>query len=266
MTAALELGGVSKTFAGLTAVRPLTFSVAAGSITGLLGPSGSGKTVVLDMIAGQIAPDAGSIRLATMDGASELHEIAGLPAHAVTAMGIGRTWSDVRLIGAPSVLDEIVLGAYALRTTGLLGSILRIGDARREMQQIRERASQLLALVGLAERSRSRGETLSRGERTRVGIARALACEPSLLLLDGPANGLTAEDRDDIVGLIRLLRDAGITVLLADRNMQLISNCCDQVIVLNAGRLIAEGRPSHCFQHPDVQRAYFGAATADIAC
>ena len=266
MTAALELRDVTKMFGGVTAVSALTFTVHTGAVTGLMGASGSGKTTIVDLISGQIAPDEGSIRLASPDAGTEPEEIAGLPAATITAMGVGRTWSDARLVGAATLLEEVMLGAYSLRTTALLGSIFRLGAARREMQQIRQRAVQLLNLVGLADRAHSRGETLSRGERARVGIARALAADPNLLLLDGLANGLTAAELEDIGELIGLLRDAGITILLAERNMKLISSCCDHVVALNAGRLIAEGSPNHCFQHPDVQRAYFGAATAGNGC
>ena len=256
MTAGLELAAIGKAFDGVHALHDVSFSVPAGSITGLMGPNGCGKSTVVDIVTGQIAPDHGSIRLMN-DGVAD--NIIGLRPDIVAGLGIARCWSDVRLLGAPTVLDEVIIGAYGLRQASILGAMLGLGSARQDMRHINENARQLLELVGLGARANSRAEALSRGERARIGIARALASDPALLILDGPANGLPGEEITLITDLIHVLNDAGITILLAERNMKMIAECCGGVVAMNAGRVIALGSPTECFANPDVQRAYFGA-------
>ena len=259
MSARLELQGLGKSFDGLPVIHNLSFVAAEGAITGLMGPNGAGKTVLIDLITGQLAAGHGHIRLITAEGDDEL---SGLRPDTIAALGVARTWADTRMLGAMSVLDEVIIGAYSRRDVSLLASVLGLPAARLRMAEVAARARGLLELVGLADRAQSRAENLSRADAMRVGIARALAADPALLLLDGPANGLDARDIAETAELVHVLRDAGITILLADRNMKLIADCCDHVVALDAGAVIAEGAAQECFAHPAVQRAYFGAAAA----
>ena len=261
MSAQLDLHALGKSFDGLPVIENVSFSAKEGAITGLMGPNGAGKTVLIDLITGQLAADEGHIRLALPES-DGLHELTGLPPDAIAAIGVARTWADTRMLGTMSVLDEVIIGAYSHRDVSLLASVLGLPAARHRMAEVAERARGLLGLVGLADRAQSRAENLTRADRMRVGIARALAADPALLLLDGPANGLDAGDIAETADLIHLLRDAGITILLAERNMKLIADCCDHVVALDAGTVIAEGMPQECFAHPAVQRAYFGATTS----
>ena len=262
MTAGLEISGISKAFDGERALEDVALTVPAGSVTGLMGPNGSGKSVLVDIITGQTRPDAGRVQLLTE---GDRQEIGGLPAETIAGLGVARCWADVRLLGMASVLDEVLVGAYTLRQASILGSMLGLGAARRDQRESLENCRQLLNLVGLGARTQSRPDALSRGERARVGIARALASDPGLLILDGPANGLAAEEVALLTDLILGLKAARVTVLLAERNMKMIADCCDSVVVLNAGRRIAAGSPADCFATAAVQRAYFGATAAGIA-
>lgn len=262
MTIGLQIAGISKAFDGERALEEVGLMVPVGQVTGLMGPNGSGKSVLVDIISGQLRPDRGSVRLLAEGGGQD---ISRLPAETIAGLGVARCWTDVRLLGMASVLDEVAVGAYTLRQASILGSMLGLGAARRDMRESLETCRQLLDLVGLGARAQSRPDGLSRAERGRIGIARALASDPGLLILDGPANGLAAADIAVLADLIQALKAAGITVLLAERNLKLIADCCDSVVVLNAGRQIAAGSPADCLANAAVQRAYFGATAAGVA-
>jgi branched-chain amino acid transport system ATP-binding protein len=256
MTSLLRLTGVTKSFAGVMALNAVSFDIQPGSALGVLGPNGCGRTVLIDLISGHLPSDQGRIKLADQDGGHI--ELDSLPAHEIIELGVARTWQDVRLIGGMTVLDEVMLGAFSRRRSSLLGAMLGLPAPRRDLAVGRDRARQMLELVGLGERAASLSERLSRGEQMRIGIARALTSQPDLLLLDAPAAGLAEAEIAELGALVELLRDASISVMVADRSLKLIAQCCDCAIALDAGLVIATGSPAECFASPAVQQAYFG--------
>ncbi len=247
----LALDGVRKSFGGVTAVADLSFSVREGAVAGLMGPNGAGKTTVINLISGLLHPDTGTIRIAATD-------IAHAPPHEIAATGLARTYQNVRLIAGMTALEQVLAGRYLRRDTSLLASILHLPAARTAMRAARDHARALLARVGMDHRADTLAETLSYGEQRRVEIARALAAEPRLLLLDEPTAGMNAAESAEIGRLVHALRDGGLTVLMVEHNMKLVADFCDHVVVMNFGRKIAEGTAAECIGDPAVQEAYFG--------
>lgn len=255
----LVLDGVGRAFGGVRAVAELSFAVAPGRITGLMGPNGAGKTTVINLITGLLHPDAGTI---AMDGT----EIQAMPPHRIAAEGLSRTYQNVRLISGMTVLQQVVAGIWLRRETSLLASILHLPSARARMAEVEQRALTLLDRVGMADRADILAEALSYGEQRRVEIARALGAEPRLLLLDEPTAGMNAQESRRIGELMQSLRADGLTILLVEHNMKLVSETCDHAVVMNFGRKIAEGTPAECLADPQVQEAYFGRAREPAAC
>jgi branched-chain amino acid transport system ATP-binding protein len=239
--ALLEAEGLVKTFGGLRAVNDLSLGVRTGEILGLVGPNGSGKTTVFNLIAGAQAPDRGVLYF---DG----RDITRLAPHRRAALGIIRTFQLVRAFAGLSVLDNVL----AARLYGRPRPTPR-AEARRE-------ALECLRFVGLGALAGRRAATLTLGERKRLEVARALAAGPRLLLLDEPAAGLNPTEVAGLLALIRNLRDGGITIVLVEHNVGAIRELCDRVIVLNAGRKIAEGRPADALDHAAVVEVYLGAS------
>ena len=258
MTTRLHVAGITKRFAANTVLDGVGLDLGVGSALGVLGPHGCGRTVLIDIISGLIAPDRGQMTL--VEDSDNPIDLIGHAPQDMVELGIARTWQDIRLIGGMTVLDEVMLGAYSRRRSSLLGSLLGLPASRRDLRRARSRARQMLDLVGLGERAPSLADRLNRYEQMRVGMARALASEPDILLLDAPAAGLSEAEMADLAALITVMCEAGLSVLVADRSMKLIAQCCDRAIALDAGRVIAAGIPSDCFAAPAVQSAYFGAA------
>ena len=247
----LVLDGVGKSFGGVAAVSDLSIAVPAGSVTGLMGPNGAGKTTVINLISGLLRADRGTIRL---DGVP----IQTLPAGRIAAAGIVRTYQNVRLFSGMTVLEQVMAGCFLRRDTSLWASFLGLPKARAAWRRTQEEARALLERVGIADRADTLAETLSYGEQRRVEIARALGSRPRLLLLDEPTAGMNAQESERIGRLVHELRDAGLTVLMVEHNVRLVLDFCDNVAVMNFGRLLVQGGTSHCIAHPDVQEAYFG--------
>jgi branched-chain amino acid transport system ATP-binding protein len=250
-TPLLEVTDLSKSFGGLTAVADLALAVPAGSVSGLMGPNGAGKTTVINLISGLLRSDRGTVRL---DG----REIQHLPTHDIAAAGIARTYQNVRLFSGMTVLEQVMAGCYLRRGTSLLASFLGLPAATAARAATARHATELLARVNMAHRADELAETLSYGEQRRVEIARALGAEPRLLLLDEPTAGMNASESDTIGRLVHDLRDNGLTVLMVEHNVRLVSAFCDHVTVMNFGRSITSGTPAECMAHPEVQAAYFG--------
>jgi branched-chain amino acid transport system ATP-binding protein len=247
----LELDDLGKSFGGLTAVADLSLAVPAGCVFGLMGPNGAGKTTVINLVSGLLRADRGRVRLAGAD-------IQHLPAHAIAAAGVARTYQNVRLFSGMTVLEQVMAGCFLRRNCSLTASFLGLPAARTARARVLGHARDLLARVGMAERADELAETLSYGEQRRVEIARALGTEPRLLLLDEPTAGMNAQESDVIGRLIHALRDGGITVLMVEHNVRLVTDFCDRVTVMNFGRALVTGTPAVCMAHPDVQAAYFG--------
>ncbi|NOZ33634.1 MAG: branched-chain amino acid ABC transporter ATP-binding protein/permease [Alphaproteobacteria bacterium] len=232
----LDARNITRRFGGLTALDNVSIRVAPGEIAGLIGPNGSGKTTLLNILSGVLAPDAGTI----MRGDRDMSAIAP---HAITSFGIARTFQNIRLFPTLSVYQNVLVAAISANQSK---------DAERRVQFALGR----LELTDLAQKDAG---TLSYGDQRRVEIARALACGPSLLFLDEPAAGMNREETDRLMQTLRALRDElGIGVLLVDHDMALINQLCDRMVVLNEGRLIAEGTPAEIRKNPLVIEAYIG--------
>ena len=249
----LDVRGLVKKFGGVSAVSDLAMSVRAGEIHALIGPNGSGKTTTLNVISGFYRPDAGSIRF---DG----RELCGMPAHAIAAAGVARTFQNIRLFGALSVRENVMIGRHARTSTNILTALFPGGATAREERETSERAEELLAFVGLPHAADAQARSLPYGDQRRVEIARALATEPRLLLLDEPAAGMNAAETDDLIGLVDRIRQLGITLLLIEHDMNLVMTISDRITVLNFGTHIAEGRPAEIARNREVITAYLGGS------
>ena len=251
MTPILQLRGVTKSFGGVQAVSDLSFTIERGAVAGLMGPNGAGKTTVINLITGLLAIDGGSMML---DGTT----LAGLTPHGIAAQGIARTYQNVRLFSGMTALEQVIAGCFLRRGTGLFASFLGLPGARRAAQRTRAEAMHLLERVGMAHRAELLAEALSYGEQRRIEIARALGSQPKLLLLDEPTAGMNAAESEVIGRLLHDLRDSGLTVLMVEHNVRLVTRFCDHVAVMSFGRKLTEGKPADCLAHPEVQEAYFG--------
>jgi len=257
MTAAplLEIQGLRKEFGGLVAVAGVDFTVMAGQIKALIGPNGAGKTTIFNMISGVLAPSAGRV----------LFEGKPLPVarpHAVAGRGIARTFQLVRLFGDMTVLENVLVGCHRRGRAGWLSCALRSRAMRREERRLRQRAWDVLGLVGLEARAGLPAAAVPYGEQRLVEVARALAMGPRLLLLDEPGAGLNAAEKERLAALIERIRAAGTTVLLVDHHMDLVMDLSDEVLVLSYGQKLAEGPPAAVRRNPEVIAAYLGEEAA----
>jgi len=254
VTALLEVERLERTFGGVRAVDGASFEVRAGEIHGLIGPNGAGKTTVINMISGLLVPSGGAIRL---DG----REIQATRPHVIARLGIARTFQNIRLFSDLSARDNVLVGQHLVRKASLGARLLALPGAREEQRRAKERALALLERIGLADRARERARNLSYGEQRRVEIARALAAEPRLLLLDEPTAGMNAVEVQSVAALIRRVAAEGHSVLLIEHNVKLVMDVCDRITVLNFGKVIAEGPPAAVAKDPAVIAAYLGSAT-----
>jgi branched-chain amino acid transport system ATP-binding protein len=249
--ALLAVDAVSLRFGGLRALDGVSFDVPRGTICGLIGPNGAGKTTLINVISGLTPASSGRILL-------DDEPIAGLPPHAVAARGVGRTFQNIRLFVDLSVLENVMLGHHLRQRGTLLETILRLPRSRREERATRAAARALLGRLGMAHLADVAAGTLSYGDQRRVEIARSLAPEPRILLLDEPAAGMNAAETERLADFLRELRGTGLTLLLIDHDMDLIMRLSDVVVVLNFGRKIAEGPPQAIRSDPVVIQAYLG--------
>ncbi len=246
----LRVEGLSLYFGGLAALDDVSFTT-GGGICGLIGPNGAGKTTLLNVVSGVLSPSRGRIAI-------DDRPTAGLPPHRLAALGVARTFQNVRLFGELSVLDNVRLGYHLHQHGTLLETVLRLPRARREERQSAAAALALLDRLGLAHLARAEASALAYGDQRRVEIARALALEPRLLLLDEPAAGLNAAETEQLGQFLGTLRAEGRTLLLVEHDMDLIMRVCDQIVVLNFGRKIAEGPPDAVRHDRRVIDAYLG--------
>ncbi len=253
--ALLETEGLTKDFGGLRAVQDLDFQVGEGEIVGLIGPNGSGKTTVFNLITGVHRATAGRV---TLDQGR--HDLVGLPSHSITALGVARTFQNQRLFNHMTVLENVLVGMHCRTRAGITRILLGTPGVRAERRQARERGAELLALFGerLLPRSGEPAWTLSYANRRRLEIARALATEPRLLLLDEPAAGMNPTETRELMGDIRRIRDRGVTVFLIEHDMGVVRGICHRVVAMDHGTKIAEGSFEEVQKSPAVLEAYLG--------
>jgi branched-chain amino acid transport system ATP-binding protein len=240
-------------FGGVTALQAVSFEVRPGSITSVIGPNGAGKTTAFNAITGYLRPAGGRI---TYDGAP----LTGLRPSAIARRGIVRTFQRTSVFPALSVEDNVLTGMHLRGTAGFLEVLAGRWRLADEETGLGTEAAAILAFVGLAHRRREVASALPYGEQRLVELAVALAARPRVLLLDEPGAGMTGAEKTVVSGLIRKIREQGVTVLLVEHDMRMVMGISDTVIALNGGRVIAEGPPAAIQSHPDVIRAYLGAS------
>ncbi len=251
MTARLALENVERVFGGVRAVDGASFAVAPGEVHGLIGPNGAGKTTIINLVSGLLQPTSGAVHV-------EGRPIRGLAPHRIAALGVARTFQNIRLFPDLSARDNVIVGEHLRRKESLPARLLGLPAAREAERLVRDRAEALLDRVGLSGRMREKVKNLSYGEQRRVEIARALASDPKLLLLDEPTAGMNPVEVEAVAALIVKVAAEGHSVLLVEHNVRLVMEVCHAITVVNFGKVIAEGPPAHVAEHPAVITAYLG--------
>ncbi|MEV0067438.1 MULTISPECIES: ABC transporter ATP-binding protein [unclassified Amycolatopsis] len=254
----LKVDDVTVRFGGLVALDAVSFDIRRGEILGLIGPNGAGKTTCFNAMTGVYRPTSGQVLL-------EDKPLGKASRHAITQLGIARTFQNIRLFSEMTALENVVVGTDARHKTSLIGALLRTPRHHREEKQAIEKGMALLEFVGIADRAADRAKNLPYGYQRRLEIARALATEPKLLCLDEPAAGFNPTEKEELMGLIRTIRDDGYTVLLIEHDMKLVMGVTDRIVVLEFGKKIAEGVPAEIRANPAVIAAYLGVPDDDVA-
>lgn len=251
-TPVLEMQNVEKHFGGVHAIDNFSVKIEQGKIHGLIGPNGAGKTTIFNNITGIYAPTAGKILFMDQD-------ITGFAPYKVAQLGIGRTFQNIRLFSNLSVLENVIIASGMDATYNMPQAIFHSKKYKEREKFLNEKAMNLLEIVGLQDKAGEKASALPYGHQRKLEIARAMALNPQLLLLDEPAAGMNAEESLDLVNFVREIRDRfDITVLMIEHHMDVVTNLCDYCTVLNFGKTIAVGTPAEVKANPEVIRAYLG--------
>jgi branched-chain amino acid transport system ATP-binding protein len=259
MSIILEVKKLSKYFGGLAAISELDLSVVNSEILGLIGPNGAGKTTLFNVISGLFPPTSGKIIFDDRD-------VTGLKAHEIAHLGISRTFQASTLFMRISVLDNVFTGYHMSYNTSIWKRLLRTPSALKEEGLLRRRAMEILEFAGLASLKDELAANLPHGHQRILGVCMALATNPKLLLLDEPATGMNAVEVQNMIDIIRQIRDRGVTIVVVEHDMKAVMNLCDRIAVLNYGRKIAEGLPGEIRENKEVVEAYLGrGGEVDVA-
>lgn len=247
----LRVAGITQVFGGVTALENVGFSIEKGSITGIIGPNGAGKTTLFNIITGIYRQTSGQVFL-------EERNVSGVPAERLAKLGLVRTFQNIELFGKMTVLENVMVGLHSRSSCGTLSCALKMPWAIREELRIRAQAQQWLEFAGIADLAGIEAGNLPFGKGRLLEIARAMALEPKIILMDEPAAGLNSHETAGLAELIRIIRARGITVALVEHDMELVMDICDRIVVLNLGSKLAEGTPREIQENPDVIAAYLG--------
>jgi branched-chain amino acid transport system ATP-binding protein len=247
----LDVVSLTRQFGGLTAVKDLSFAVPTGAIAGLVGPNGAGKTTVINMISGIDRPTSGTISIAGQDTSQ-------LKPHEFVRVGVARTYQNMRMFHGLSAIDHVIVGLDSRRKTNFFHALLPNPYERRERSAAREKAMEYLRLMAIDQLAESEATTLPYGLQRRLEIARALAAEPKLLLLDEPTAGMNQQEYIEVAEVLRKLNASGLTLLVVEHNIKFVRDLCQQVTVINFGKRLMSGTPDEVFNSQLVREAYLG--------
>jgi branched-chain amino acid transport system ATP-binding protein len=247
----LEVVGITQIFGGVTALSDVSFSIARNDITGVIGPNGAGKTTLFNIITGIYRQTAGRVIL-------EEQDISGFPAERLAGLGMVRTFQNIELFAKMTVIENIMVGLHIRGSSGLFSCALKMPWAVREERHIRELAVKWLDFAGITDLAEMEAGNLPFGKGRLLEIARAMAIEPKLILMDEPAAGLNSQETVGLAKLIRKIREMEVTVVLVEHDMELVMDICDRIIVLNLGSKLTEGTPREIQDNPEVIAAYLG--------
>lgn len=247
----LDISGLDKSYGGIKALHEISFGIKENSIVSIIGPNGAGKTTFINVATGMDAPDKGRVLFQGED-------ISDLPAYEIAYRGLGRTFQLEELFQGMTVIENVMVGRHTKSRSGLLKVGFNLPSAKREEEQIREKAFETLKMVGLENRALQLVSTLPLGERKLLGVARTLSMDPGLIMLDEPVGGLAAHEANRLTDMIYSLMDKGITFIIVEHNMPFVMNISQNIIVFNYGEKIAEGMPEDIRKNEDVIKAYLG--------